>query len=41
MWQHFLQNWNSVCLFLDTQVTSPPELQLYTDASGSLGYGVS
>ena len=26
-------------LFLDTQATSPPELQLYTDASGSLGYG--
>ena len=39
MWQHFLQNWNGVSLFLDTQVTSPPELQLYTDASGSLGYG--
>ena len=39
MWQHFLQNWNEVSLFLDTQVTSPPELQLYTDTSGSLGYG--
>ena len=37
--QHFLQNWNGVSLFLDTQATSPPELQLYTDASGSLGYG--
>ena len=39
MWLHFLQNWNGVSLFLDTQATSPPELQLYTDASGSLGYG--
>ena len=39
MWQHFLQNWNGVSLFLDTRATSPPELQLYTDASGSLGYG--
>ena len=39
MWQHFLQNWNGVSLFLDTQATSPPELQLYTGASGSLGYG--
>jgi len=39
MWQHFLQNWNGVSLFLDTQATSPLELQLYTDASGSLGYG--
>ena len=26
MWQHFLQNWNGVSLFLDTQATSPPEL---------------
>ena len=26
-------------LFLDTRATSPLELQLYTDASGSLGYG--
>ena len=41
MWQYFLQNWNGVSLFLDTQATSPPELQLYTAASGSLGYGVS
>ena len=39
MWQHFLQNWNGVSLFLDTRATSPPELQLYTDTSGSLGYG--
>ena len=39
MWQHLLQNWSGVSLFLDTQATSPPELQLYTDASGSLGYG--
>ena len=38
MWQHFLQNWNGVSLFLDTQASSPPELQLYTDALGSLGY---
>ena len=28
MWQHFLQNWNGVSLFLDTQATSPPELHL-------------
>ena len=41
MWQHFLQNWNGVSLFLDTQATSPLELQLYTDASGSVGYGGS
>ena len=38
MWQHFIRKWNGVSLFLDTQATSPPELQLYTDASDSLGY---
>ena len=39
MRQHFVQNWNGVSLFLDTQATSLLELQLYTDASGSLGNG--
>jgi len=39
MWQGFLQNWNGVSLFLDSEATSPPDLQLCTDASGSLGYG--
>ena len=39
MWQDFLQNWNGVSLFLDSEATSPPALQLYTDASGSPGYG--
>ena len=39
MWQDFLQNWNRVSLFLDSEATSPPALQLYTDASGSLEYG--
>ena len=37
MWQDFLQNWNWVSSFLDSKATSPPDLQLYTDAS--LGYG--
>ena len=37
--QHFVQNWNGVSLFLDTQATSLPELQVYTDASGSFGNG--
>ena len=39
MRQHFVQNWNGVSLFLDTQATSLLALQLYTDASGSLGNG--
>ena len=37
MSQRFLHNWNGVSPFLDTQATSPPELQLYTDTSCSLG----
>ena len=37
MWQDFLQNWNGVSLFLDSEATSPAALQLYTDASGSFG----
>ena len=39
MWQHFLHNWNGVALFLVNQATSLPKLQLYSDDSGSLGYG--
>ena len=30
MWQDFLQNWNGVSLFLDSEATSPATLQLYT-----------
>lgn len=39
MWQLFLQQWNGVCLFHDVHVTAAPDLQLYTDAASTLGYG--
>ena len=37
MWQDLLQNWNGVSLFLNSEASSTPALQLYTDASGSYG----
>ena len=39
MWQSFLAHWNGVSIFLDSDISSPPDLQLFTDASGSIGYG--
>ena len=39
MWLAFLDHWNGVSFFLGDTVLSSPDLQLFTDASGSLGYG--
>ena len=39
MWLSFLEHWNGVSFFLGDTVLSSPDLQLFTDASGSLGYG--
>ena len=39
MWSIFLQNWNGRSFFLEGQLTSAPDLFLYTDASGARGYG--
>ena len=39
MWLAFLEHWNGVSFFLGDTVLSSPDLQLFTDASGSLGYG--
>ncbi|XP_068761877.1 uncharacterized protein [Montipora capricornis] len=39
MWLTFLTHWNGVSLFLGGDVLSSPDLQLFTDASGSHGYG--
>ena len=39
MWSIFLQNWNGRSFFLEDQLTSAPDLSLYTDASGTHGYG--
>lgn len=39
MWQTFLTNWNGVSLFLDVVPSPSPSLNLFTDASGKIGYG--
>ena len=39
MWLHFLENWNGVSLFLEDEETHANKLDLYTDASGTLGFG--
>ena len=39
MWHTLLKHWNGVSLFLDIACTSAPDLLLYTDASGTLGFG--
>ena len=40
MWKAFLAGWNGRSFFLDTTVTPSPDLELYTDASGSVSFGV-
>ena len=39
MWKAFLTKWNGRSLFLDSYVTSSPDLELYTDAASSVGFG--
>ena len=39
MWLAFLDHWNGVSFFLGDTVFSSSDLQLFTDATGSLGYG--
>ena len=39
MWLEFLKCWNGVSFFYDVDITNSADLNLYTDASGSLGYG--
>ena len=39
MWLTFLDHWNGASFFLGDNILSSPDLQLFTDASGSLGYG--
>ena len=38
-WDSFLPSWNGVAMFLDPEWTAADSVQLYTDASGSLGFG--
>ena len=39
MWQMFLNHWNGVSLFLPPYTESSPQIHLYTNAAGSIGYG--
>ena len=39
MWHTLLKHWNGVSLFLDIACTSAPDLLLYTDVSGTPGFG--
>jgi len=39
VWLQFLIQHNGRCLFLDQQPVYSPDMALYTDASGSVGYG--
>ena len=39
MWSLFLDRWNGVSLFYDSKVTHAPDMNLYTDASSTVGYG--
>lgn len=39
MWLYFLSNWNGVSMFYNVNTISSEDMCLYTDASGSLGYG--
>ena len=38
-WQDFLPTWSGSSLILDTHWMTSPDMHLYTDASGSLGWG--
>lgn len=39
MWLYFLSNWNGVSLFYDNVVLHAYDMELYTDASSTIGYG--
>lgn len=39
MWMLFLKQWNGICMFHDLAVTPAPDMELYTDAASTLGYG--
>ena len=39
MWKVFLANWNGRSFFLESSPTPTADLELYTDAAGSIGFG--
>lgn len=40
MWEEFVTGWNGASLFLSTSWVNSDSLQLFTDASGTIGFGV-
>ena len=39
MWKAILSGWNGRSFFLDSTVSTAPDLELYTDAASSVGFG--
>ena len=39
-WLRFLPSWNGRAIIPDPNWTRSPDMELFTDASGSLGYGI-
>ncbi|XP_044217636.1 uncharacterized protein LOC122989025 [Thunnus albacares] len=39
MWHQFLSSWNGISFFYDVHVTDANDIQLYTDAAPSVGFG--
>ena len=39
MWKAFLTKWNGRSFFLDPAVTSSPDIELFTDAASTIGFG--
>ena len=39
MWKVFLTQWNGCLFFLDSSVTSSPDLELYTNTASTFGFG--
>ncbi|XP_041963284.1 uncharacterized protein LOC121720877 [Alosa sapidissima] len=39
LWRMCLDEWNGLCMFYDDCQSSPEDLQLYTDAAPSIGFG--
>ncbi|XP_026063506.1 uncharacterized protein LOC113046764 [Carassius auratus] len=39
LWQKFLSSWNGISFFYNDYITQPEDIQLYTDAAPSTGFG--
>ncbi len=39
LWQQFLSSWNGISFFNNDYATQPEDIQLYTDAAPSTGFG--